>query len=429
MHKERSARSTRATAWYFGWNIVVASAVVTLLTVGMRMGIGPFVLPMTKDLGFGRSLLSAIVAVGMLSYGIAMPLAGYLVAKLQTRTVLLAGTAIVVLSAIGTVFSHDPGSFGFSYGIAMSLGLGLCSPVALTPIISKWFTRRRGMALFFLATGSMAGIAVMTPLFMMLIEHIGWRHTILCYAFFFAVVNVPVAVFIMKDDPPPQTDQLAGQREENRATAAASTSPMSIREVLGTAPFWQIAIGLFVCGISMNLLGTHAVPMLMDHGFGATVSSLGVGLIGLVAIFSTLLLGQLSDRLERRDILAVIYLVRGLGFIALVAVHTPGELYAAAAIGGLAWSGSVAMSSAILADQYGVRLVGYLYGWAYLGHQVGAMLSAWFGGWAYETFGSHWPAFGGTTVLLLMAAAISKRLPARGTPAQLDSIRRRVQHE
>lgn len=28
--------------WYFGWNIVAAAAVLTLLTVGMRLGAGPF---------------------------------------------------------------------------------------------------------------------------------------------------------------------------------------------------------------------------------------------------------------------------------------------------------------------------------------------------------------------------------------------------
>ena len=78
-------------------------------------------------------------------------------------------------------------------------------------------------------------------------------------------------------------------------------------------PFWQIALGLFACGFSMNLLGTHGMPMLMDHGFDASTSALGIGLIGLVAIFSTLVLGRLSDQLERRNILAV-NCVRGLGF-------------------------------------------------------------------------------------------------------------------
>ena len=100
----------------------------------------------------------------------------------------------------------------------------------------------------------------------------------------------------------------------------------------------------------------------------------------------------------------MIYAVRGLGFFALMVVGTHWELYAAATIGGLVWAGSIALSSAILADVYGVRLVGVLYGRAYLGHQLGATLSSWLGGWGYETFGSHWLAFGSAGVLLLLAA-------------------------
>ncbi len=56
--------------WYFGWNIVAAATILTLLTVGMRMGIGPFFLPMADDLDFSRSLLSGIIAIGMLCYGL-----------------------------------------------------------------------------------------------------------------------------------------------------------------------------------------------------------------------------------------------------------------------------------------------------------------------------------------------------------------------
>lgn len=164
----------------------------------------------------------------------------------------------------------------------------------------------------------------------------------------------------------------------------------------------------------MNLLCTHGMPMLMDHGFDATTSSLGIGLIGLVAIFSTLVLGRMSDQVERRNILAVIYLVRGLGFFALVMVGAHWELYAAATIGGIVWAGSIALSSAILADVYGVRLVGVLYGLTYLGHQIGGMISSWLGGWAFEAFHTHWVAFGAAGALLLLAAAISLQLPRRG---------------
>jgi MFS family permease len=98
----------------------------------------------------------------------------------------------------------------------------------------------------------------------------------------------------------------------------------------------------------------------------------------------------------------------------LLIVGAHWELYLTAAIGGIVWAGSIAMSSAILADIYGVRLVGVLYGCAYLGHQVGAMISSWLGGWGYEAFGTHWIAFGSAGVILLLAAAVSLRLPAQG---------------
>ena len=156
------------------------------------------------------------------------------------------------------------------------------------------------------------------------------------------------------------------------------------------------------------------MPMLMDHGFDPMVSSMGIGLIGVVAIFSTLVLGRLADVLPRKSMLAVIYLVRGIGFFMLLIVGTQWELFLTSSIGGIVWAGSIALSSAILADVYGVKLVGILYGWAYLSHQIGATLSSWLGGWGYDTFGTHWIAFGMSGGLLIMAAVVSYQLPQKG---------------
>ena len=405
---------------YFGWVIVGACTVLTLLTVGMRMGIGPFILPLSQDLGFSRSLLSSIVAIGMLCYGLGMPLAGWLVARKGTRTVLLIGTVVVVLSCIWTVNARTPWSFFWAYGVALSLGLAFTSPVAVTPMISRWFTRQRGMALFFLSTGSMAGIAVMTPVFTYTIARWGWQNTLLGFAAAFALIISAMAFWIVRDTAPENTDLLPAQIEAKKQLAAAEPAQaaikkaaLSFRQAIATAPFWQIFLGLFACGFSMNLLGTHGVPMLMDHGFDAGSSAGGIGLIGLVAIFSTLALGRLSDIVPRRYILAVIYLVRGLGFFGLVAVVHHWQLYAVAAIGGIVWAGSIAASSAILGDLYGIKLVGLLYGWAYLGHQIGAMISSWLGGWAYEQFGTHWIAFGAAGILLGIAAIVSLKLPTK----------------
>ena len=400
--------------WYFGWNIVAAATVLTALTVGMRLGLGPLFLPMAEDLGFSRSLLSTIVAVGMLCYGAAMPLAGWLVARRGTRHVLLCGTAMLVLATLWAVNTRTPLGLMLSFGVLMSLGAGFTSPIALTPIISRWFNRRRGMALFFLSTGSMAGIAIMTPALGLALQHLSWQATLLGFAVLFSAITVPSALLVMRDQAPPDGDApLPGSAAHAANPVAPVGQHYTVLQAMRTATFLKITLGLFACGFSMNLLGTHGMPMLMDHCFSATTSSLGIGLIGLVAIPSTLILGRLADRVPRRKLLATIYLVRGLGFFALLSVQAPWELYAAAAIGGVVWAGSIALSSAILADVYGVRLVGVLYGWAYLGHQAGATLSSWLGGWGFEQFGTHWVAFGASGLLLLLAAGVSLRLPDR----------------
>jgi len=399
--------------WYFGWNIVAAATVMTLLTVGMRLGIGPLFLPMAQDLGFSRSLLSGIVAAGMLCYGLAMPLAGYLVARKGTRFVLLTGVVLVAVATVWSVTTRTPLGFLASFGVLMSVGLAFTSPVALTPVISRWFNRRRGMALFFLSTGSMAGIAVMTPALGLALQWASWQTTLIGFAVIYTVLTVPIALYIMRDHAPADGDLPVPSAAAMATPAQPVPEPLGMAQAMRTGTFVKITLGLFACGFSMNLLGTHGMPMLIDHCFSATTSSLGIGLIGLVAIPSTLVLGRLADRVPRRKLLATIYLVRGLGFFALLSVQAPWELYAAAAIGGVVWAGSIALSSAILADVYGVRLVGVLYGWAYLGHQAGATLSSWLGGWGFEQFGTHWVAFGASGLLLLLAAVVSLRLPDR----------------
>lgn len=413
-----SSQDSSPARWYFGWNIVAAATVLTALTVGLRLGLGPLFLPMAEDLGFSRSLLSSIVAVGMLCYGAAMPLAGWLVARRGTRFVLLAGTVLLVASTLWAVNTRTPLGLLLSFGILMSVGAGFTSPVALTPVISRWFNRRRGMALFFLSTGSMAGIAIMTPALGMALQHLSWQATLLGFAALFTAITVPTALWVIRDEAPADGDApLPGSPIRAANPVAPAGQHYTVLQAMRTGTFLKITLGLFACGFSMNLLGTHGMPMLMDHGFDATTSAFGIGLIGLAAIPSTMVLGRLADRLPRRKLLAAIYCVRGVGFFALLLAGNTLELYGTSVIGGIAWAGSIALSSAILADMFGVRLVGVLYGWAYLGHQVGAMISAWLGGWGYEHFGTHWIAFGLSGALLMVAAGVALLLPGRRPPA------------
>src|SRR3546814_7843327 len=82
-----------------------------------------FCLPIAQDLGFSRSLLASIIAIGMLCYGIGMPIACHLISTRGTRFVLLLGAVLVMIAIIWTVQASGPISFLLSFGVLLSLGL------------------------------------------------------------------------------------------------------------------------------------------------------------------------------------------------------------------------------------------------------------------------------------------------------------------
>ncbi|MCM3570525.1 MFS transporter [Neobacillus mesonae] len=394
---------------YFGWFIVVSASLIVFLSMGLRMGIGPFIHPIMDDLKLSRTELSLIVSIGMIFYGIGMPIAGILLKSFNTRIVLLMGLAVVCLSIIWTVYSKGMLSFLLSYGVFLSIGLAFLSSISLSPIISKWFVRQRGKALFYLTTGGMAGLAVMTPVETWLIGLVGWKNTLLLFGGFILLIVLPSSIFIMREDVPDGADGPGAAGAKRRQEAPED---IGLKDALKTTTYWKIVFALFACGFGMNLLGSHGVPMLMDHHFAPMTASFGVGVIGIVAIFGTVFLGQLADRFPRKNILFLIFFVRGLGFFGLVLAVSSWQLFLVSAVGGLVWAGSVAMATAILGDLYGVRLLGILNGLAYfVGHQIGAAIGSFLGGWGYEVFGTHLFSFSAAGILALLASLASITLP------------------
>lgn len=393
---------------YFGWYIVIAASFIVLLTTGLRMGIGPFVHPIMDDLRLSRTELSLIISAGMIVYGMGMLLVGILLKFYNTRFVLLVGLAIVCISILWTVNSKGMLSFLLSFGISLSIGLSFLSSITLSPIISKWFVRQRGKALFYLTTGGMAGIAVMTPVETWLIGLVGWENTLLLFGGIFILLVLPSAIFIMKEDVPDEVDGMG----DAGGIISRKEPAITLKDALMTKAYWIIVFGLFACGFGMNMLGSHGVPMLMDHHFPPMTASFGVGMIGVVAIIGTLFLAQFADRFPRKNLLFIIYFVRGLGFFALVLSVTTWQLFLVSFIGGLVWAGSVAMSTAILSDLYGVRLLGMLNGIAYfVGHQIGAAIGSFMGGWGFEVFGTHFISFGFAGIIAILASFASITLP------------------
>lgn len=390
---------------FYGWWVTLAFAVMVFLSTGVRFSAGPFLKPVVDDLGTDRAGYSLVVSLSLLLYGLFMPFVGRLVDRWGARPVAISGTVVFAGSVAATGLVRSLWQLAIVYGVLVALGLSATGHVVGSAVVSRWFTRRRATALSVLGAASMAGMSLLVPVVMWLILALGWRAAYGVIGLASLAILLPLALWVVREAPEMPGASPDGASERPRPAPAERTD---VGEALRTAPFWQLAGGMFTCGFSMSLLSAHGVPMLTDHGYHAMVASGAIGVLGASSVACALLLGTVADRLGRRPVLAWLYGTRALLFAAMFLVHdSPAALMTIAALGGASMSGSLAMTSALTADIFGRLSVGSVFGTIFVVHQGGAALGSWLGGLLFELTGGYGTAFALASGQLLVAAALS----------------------
>ena len=115
--------------------------------------------------------------------------------------------------------------------------------------------------------------------------------------------------------------------------------------------------------------------------------------------------GWLSDRYDKRVLLAAYYGLRGLSLLFLPYADNLTKLALFGIVYGLDWIATVPPTVGLASDLFGKRSGPILFGWIFFGHQAGAALAAYGGGLLRVWFGTYQVAFT-TAGLLALGAAI-----------------------
>jgi MFS family permease len=132
----------------------------------------------------------------------------------------------------------------------------------------------------------------------------------------------------------------------------------------------------------------------MLAGFGiATTSALGaaaIAVIGIANIGGSVLSGWLGGRFPKKYLLAAIYAGRTVASALFILLPmTPASVLVYSAVMGSLWLATVPLTSGLVAQIYGVRYMGTLYGFVFLSHQIGSFLGVWLGGRMYDMNGDY----------------------------------------
>jgi OFA family oxalate/formate antiporter-like MFS transporter len=298
-----------------------------------------------------------------------------------------------------------------------AIGVGIVYTVAVNTAL-KWFPDRRGLTTGAGTMAFAAGSAVAVPF-------VRAAATPTEYATVLRPMGVLIGVVVLGGalvlrDPP------TGWREAPDAAAdGGGLSGYRPREVLRTRQFW-LMYGMFVAMSGAGLMLTAKVVQFATHyDLAAVVVPLGwlpsvrgpltLDTVTLSAMFlplaggvGRLVVGDLSDRVDRRRAMAVSFTLCGLGLLGVVGTGLAGASVAfvlAVVVATFFWSPQYTLFPAVVGDFYGERHSSANYAMLYSAKVWGGVFGGTVAGWLATT--TDWATTGLIGGALALAAGVA----------------------
>ncbi|MFZ4850809.1 MAG: MFS transporter [Caldilinea sp.] len=414
-------RTTSTPPFFYGWIVVAATAAALLISSGVRSAPGVFLVPLQQETQWSTSVIAFAVSVGMLVLGLTAPLGGWLIDRFGPRQLAVAALVTLSISMAASAFISSPWQLTLLWGGISGVGTGIISGVLGAAVAMRWFVAHRGLVIGIFGASTSAGQLLFVPGLMVAATTLGWRPSALFISLAAMAAVLPVLLFLRNEPADVGTLPLGALP----ATPQHQGSETGIlRRALQSSEFWLLAGTFFICGAtSTGLIGTHLIPHAHDHGIPQTTAAGMLALMGAMNFVGTLGSGWLTDRYDPRKLLALYYSFRGLSLLFLPFVTEPVGLAAFSILFGLDYIATVPPTTALVADHFGRRNVGTVYGWVFCSHQVGAALAAWGGGLARDTLGDYALAFLLAGLLAVAGALLPMRLGRTPLAVPLPSTR------
>ena len=361
--------------WLHPIIIVVCGCLVIFIGFGIRSTMGVFLVPITEQYDWGRSIFAFAAALQNLFWGFSQPIFGAIADRFGSGRVILIGGICYVAGLALMIVSSTPLGFYIANGALIGFGLsGTTFAIVLAVIARAVPERQRSMALGIGSAAGSLGQFVLVPLGNSLILQFGWVSTIAMLSCLMLLV-IPLS-FVLSGKP-----NFSGP--EQTLKAAVSQAARHPGYVLLTS-------GFFVCGFQVTFIGIHLPAYLTDIGLSSNVGAWALSIVGLFNLVGTLLAGYMGNIFKKKSILSFIYLGRAIVIAVFVMLppSVPSALIFAGCMG-ILWLATIPLTSGIVSQVFGARYLGTLFGFVFLGHQIGSFLGVWMGGLLFDATQSY----------------------------------------
>ena len=372
--------------------VLVCASVVLLVGNGVRTSFGLLLVPMTTDLGWTRESFSLALAIQNFVWGAAQPFAGAIADKFGDRRVIAVSIGLYAAGLFLIAFTSSPLDFavngGVLIGIAMS-GTGI--PIMLSVVGRSVPESRRSLFLGIAGSAGALGQATVVHGVQFLVASGGWGWALLVLSVASAALIPVAAAFTGRVQRQLAT---AGGSPAHHASAALSPDEQSMTRAIRSAGknegFWYLSGGFFVCGFHVIFIQTHLPAFIEDAGLSPNLAAVSISVIAIGNILGSIMAGMLGERFRKRTVLSGLYFGRAV-VIAVFVLSPVSEVSVLvfSFVIGLVWLSTVPLTTALVAQLFGIRYLATLFGLVFFGHQLGSFLGAWLGGYVYDATGSY----------------------------------------
>ena len=368
----------------YGWVIVFASLAVHSISLGAPTILFVALKPIAADLDTARAVPSMAYSLLMIGTGIGGIAMGWWMDRRGVMQPVLFGAVMICLGALLASYAEGRWSLFIATGLLMGL-LGKAAMIApLVANVTRWFDRRRGLAVAIITSGQGLAGALWPTVIQYFNELVGWRGAFLYFSIFAAVTMVPCA-FLLRPRPPisPSDRPAAGSAADARRVLDL---PPHVAQIM----LWVGTIG---CCAAMSVPIVHLVSHVTDQGYTLEQGAQALSVLFMAAFLSRLAFGVLADRIGPMRTLLIGSVSMAAMLLAFAFTTSYMGLFAAALLFGLGFSGIMPCYPLIIRILFPVSQAGKRIAAQYMFSAVGMALGGWLGGVIFDLTGSYSPAF------------------------------------
>ncbi len=347
------------------WIIALAGLLMEIV-LGAIYTWSVFSIPLSARFGWTLSQVTVTFEIAILVLGFVALFGSFWLRHVDSRLVAIMG-GILFSGGIflGSFAAHGLWVLYLGVGLIAGAGLGVGYIVPIAVMVG-WFPDRRALMSGVAVCGFGTGALITAPIATHLIEAVGVTRSFADLGIAFLVITVGAGL-LLRSPPPNWTP--SDWRPEARHSTEVAAHDFDLGSALKSWQWWALAATLFLnVALGVSLISQEdPIFRALGHVSAEVAGSL-VGVAALGNAFGRVFWAWISDFLTRRVTFAVIFVLEAALFTVLPGVHDPLLLTATVFFILTCFGGSVGTMPAFVADCFGSRNVGAIYG---------AMLAAW----------------------------------------------------